>query len=89
MSGLNAAWLTSMLVPLDQVPYIDRPSIEIAKGESIEMPFKYVKGEDGKPVMPEVSRPLLSLLLMISSNLISSSHRACSPSSRTTPTKAF
>lgn len=42
------------LVPLDQVPYVDRPSIEFSKGESVEMPFKYVKGKDGKPVMPEV-----------------------------------
>lgn len=46
---------------LDEVPYVDRPDIALpAEGgahpnESVSMPFKYVKGADGKPVMPEVS----------------------------------
>ena len=43
------------LVPLADVPYIDRPSIQVSAAESVEMPFKYVKGKDGKAIMPEVS----------------------------------
>ncbi|KAF2690751.1 DUF431-domain-containing protein [Lentithecium fluviatile CBS 122367] len=39
-------------VPVDKVPYIDHPEIKINKYESTEMPFRYVKGEDGRPIMP-------------------------------------
>lgn len=49
-------------VKLDDIPYIDRPDIELGEGESVSMPFKYVRGEDGKPVMPEVSR-IVTLVL--------------------------
>jgi ribosome biogenesis SPOUT family RNA methylase Rps3 len=41
-------------VPLAEVPYVDRPSIQVSAAESVEMPFKYVKGKDGKAIMPEV-----------------------------------
>lgn len=41
-------------VPLAEVPYVDRPSIQVSASESVEMPFKYVKGKDGKAIMPEV-----------------------------------
>jgi ribosome biogenesis SPOUT family RNA methylase Rps3 len=41
-------------VPLAQVPYVDRPTIQVSASESVEMPFKYVKGKDGKAIMPEV-----------------------------------
>lgn len=37
------------------VPYVDHPDLKINEHESTEMPFRYVKGDDGKPVMPEVS----------------------------------
>nr|OQO21832.1 hypothetical protein B0A51_10140 [Rachicladosporium sp. CCFEE 5018] len=47
-------------IPLNNVPYVDRPNIEIAEGESVEMPFKYVKGRDGKPIMPEGMAALLA-----------------------------
>lgn len=49
---------------LQDISYVDRPDIKISadsdvkKGarpsESINMPFKYVKADDGKPVMPKV-----------------------------------
>lgn len=45
----------SSSVALAEVPYVDRPDIEVAKGETVSMPFKYVKGRDGLPVLPEVS----------------------------------
>lgn len=56
------------------MPYVDYPEIRIDEHESTEMPFRYVKDAQGKPVMPEVSRfpctdergkVFLLLLLMI------------------------
>jgi ribosome biogenesis SPOUT family RNA methylase Rps3 len=44
------------IVPLAEVPYVDRPSIQVSSAESVEMPFKYVKGKDGKAIMPEVGQ---------------------------------
>lgn len=51
----SAGLLTIIIVPLAEVPYVDRPSIQVSAAESVEMPFKYVKGKDGKAIMPEVS----------------------------------
>lgn len=51
----SAGLLTMIVVPLAEVPYVDRPSIQVSAAESVEMPFKYVKGKDGKAIMPEVS----------------------------------
>jgi ribosome biogenesis SPOUT family RNA methylase Rps3 len=52
----QSANATSFIVPLAEVPYVDRPSIQVSAAESVEMPFKYVKGKDGKAIMPEVSQ---------------------------------
>jgi ribosome biogenesis SPOUT family RNA methylase Rps3 len=41
-------------VPLDGIPYIDFPELKLDEHESTGMPFRYVKGKDGGPVMPEV-----------------------------------
>lgn len=68
MTTDTAARVTRIVVQerkrLDEIAYVDRPDIELpmaANGdggahpnESVSMPFKYVKGADGKPVMPEV-----------------------------------
>lgn len=40
---------------------MDRPSIQVSAAESVEMPFKYVKGKDGKAIMPEVSQSNVKL----------------------------
>ncbi|KEZ45204.1 hypothetical protein SAPIO_CDS2664 [Scedosporium apiospermum] len=40
-------------IPLDKIPYDDFPELKFNEHESTEMPFRYVKGEDGKPIMPE------------------------------------
>ncbi|KAI9780863.1 MAG: hypothetical protein M1839_006490 [Geoglossum umbratile] len=40
-------------IPLHQIPYVDFPELQINRHESTEMPFRYVKGEDGQPVMPQ------------------------------------
>ncbi len=42
---------------LEDVPYVDHPELRIDEHESTEMPFRYVKGEDGLPVMPKVRKP--------------------------------
>lgn len=41
-------------VPLEEIPYIDYPELRINEHESTEMPFRYVKGSNGQPIMPEV-----------------------------------
>ena len=41
-------------VPLEKIPYVDFPELKLDEHESTEMPFRYVKGEGGAPVMPDV-----------------------------------
>ncbi|KAK5138241.1 hypothetical protein LTR08_003302 [Meristemomyces frigidus] len=65
MTTDTAARVTRIVVQqgkrLDEIAYVDRPDIELPNGEggavnpneSVSMPFKYVKGADGKAVMPE------------------------------------
>ncbi|KAK5701592.1 hypothetical protein LTR97_004407 [Elasticomyces elasticus] len=67
MTTDTAARVTRIVVQekkrLDEIDFVDRPDIELpgtANGdgpghpnESVSMPFKYVKGADGKPMMPE------------------------------------
>ena len=68
MTTDTAARVTRIVVQegkrLDEIAYVDRPDVELpltAEGgaaaahpnESVSMPFKYVRGEDGKPIMPE------------------------------------
>lgn len=43
-----------MTVPLEQIPYVDFPEIHINVHERTEMPFRYVTGNDGQPIMPKV-----------------------------------
>ncbi|KAI5360042.1 putative RNA methyltransferase TK0422/Sfm1 [Septoria linicola] len=52
---------------LDEIEYVDRPEIPITDehgnvkpNETIEMPFKYVKGTDGKPIIPKGMLELLA-----------------------------
>lgn len=40
---------------LGNIPYTDHPNLKFSDHESTEMPFRYVKDKDGKPIMPEVS----------------------------------
>ncbi|RPA85964.1 DUF431-domain-containing protein, partial [Ascobolus immersus RN42] len=37
---------------LEKIKYVDFPEIRISKRETTEMPFRYVVGEDGQPVIP-------------------------------------
>ena len=43
------------IVPLERIPYVDDPELHVNKNESTQMPFRYVKGANGEPIMPEVS----------------------------------
>lgn len=45
------------------VPYLDFPELKFNEHESTQMPFRYVRGEDGKPIMPEVGLLTLALTL--------------------------
>ncbi|KAF2872488.1 SAM-dependent RNA methyltransferase [Massariosphaeria phaeospora] len=57
MSTDTAVRVTRMVVqdriPVEKIPYIDSPELIINKNESTEMPYRYVKGNDGQPIMPE------------------------------------
>lgn len=46
-------------VALSDIPYIDNPELRIDEHESTVMPFRYVKSENGMPVMPKVNQPVL------------------------------
>jgi ribosome biogenesis SPOUT family RNA methylase Rps3 len=48
-------------VPLEKIEYVDYPEIIVNKHERTEMPFRYVKGDDGQPIMPAVCLLVLSL----------------------------
>lgn len=39
---------------LEDIKYIDFPELKFNKHESTEMPFRYVKADDGSPIMPQV-----------------------------------
>lgn len=45
-------------VPLDEIPYVDFPTIRFNARESVEMPFRYIR-EGSKPVLPPGMRDLL------------------------------
>ncbi|KAI5296606.1 hypothetical protein KEM52_005903 [Ascosphaera acerosa] len=57
MTTDTAVRVTRMVVqdkiPLDKVPHVDYPELRINQHESTEMPFRYVKDSQGKPIMPE------------------------------------
>jgi ribosome biogenesis SPOUT family RNA methylase Rps3 len=44
-------------VPLAEIPYLDFPELKFNEHESTQMPFRYVKGDDDKPIMPKVGTP--------------------------------
>jgi len=48
---------TATIEPLAKIPYVDYPELKLNKNESTQMPFRYVKGKDGEPYMPQVSSP--------------------------------
>ncbi|KAI4233593.1 MAG: hypothetical protein LQ352_008241 [Teloschistes flavicans] len=57
MTTDTAVRVTRMVIqgktPLNQIPYVDHPEIRIDEHESTQMPFRYVKDTQGKPLMPE------------------------------------
>ncbi|OAA62547.1 DUF431 domain containing protein [Niveomyces insectorum RCEF 264] len=40
-------------IPLTEIPYVDFPELTFNEHESTQMPFRYVKGDNGQPIMPE------------------------------------
>lgn len=57
MTTDTAVRVTRMVVQesytLDTIPFVDHPEIKVDEHESTEMPFRYVRREDGSVVMPE------------------------------------
>jgi ribosome biogenesis SPOUT family RNA methylase Rps3 len=52
------------LAPLKEIPYLDHPELKFNEHESTEMPFRYVKSEEGEPIMPDVSDLIPSLTML-------------------------
>ncbi|OBW66508.1 MAG: Cutinase [Aureobasidium pullulans] len=40
-------------IELENIKYVDHPTIKVDEHESIEMPFRYVLDKDNKPIFPE------------------------------------
>jgi len=59
MTTDTAVRVTRMIVQegktLDTIEYVDHPEFKFGKNESTQMPFRYVKGDDEKPIIPDVS----------------------------------
>ncbi|KAI1495050.1 SAM-dependent RNA methyltransferase [Biscogniauxia mediterranea] len=57
MTTDTAVRVTRMVVEeqytLNKIPYLDFPDLKFNEHESTQMPFRYVEGPDGKPIMPE------------------------------------
>lgn len=54
LSILGNFLIETGIAQLDDIQYVDYPELRINKNESTEMPFRYVKGPNGEPIMPEV-----------------------------------
>ena len=44
---------------LDEIRFVDRPTIRFNKNESVDMPFRYVENGHGEPVMPVGMKELI------------------------------
>ena len=57
MTTDTAVRVTRMVImdqtPLDKIPYVDFPELQLEDHESTEMPFRYVSDKQGRPIMPE------------------------------------
>jgi ribosome biogenesis SPOUT family RNA methylase Rps3 len=56
---LTSSFTDYFSAPLEEIPWIDNPEIKVSRVESVEMPFRYVKGKNGEITVPEVSRDSL------------------------------
>ncbi|KAJ7625777.1 SAM-dependent RNA methyltransferase [Roridomyces roridus] len=46
-------------IPLDEIPYVNLPTITFNAKESVEMPFRYIAKSNGEPQLPPGMRELL------------------------------
>ncbi|KAL1715641.1 SAM-dependent RNA methyltransferase [Schizophyllum commune] len=62
MTTDTALGVTKLVVedktPIDEIPYVDMPTIRFNAKESVEMPFRYIS-RDGEPVLPPGMKELL------------------------------
>ena len=61
MNDCHGKKLKPFEVPLEMIPYVDYPELQIDEHESTEMPFRYVIDTNKSPIMPEVSHRLIWL----------------------------
>lgn len=54
VGGVELRLTFCAIAPLEEIPYLDSPELKFNEHESTELPFRYVKGDDGGPIMPEV-----------------------------------
>jgi ribosome biogenesis SPOUT family RNA methylase Rps3 len=58
MTTDTAVRVTRMVVedkiPLNRISYLDQPNLKFNEHESTQMPFRYVRGPSGRPIMPKV-----------------------------------
>lgn len=47
------------IVPMEEIPFVDNPTIRFDEVESVEMPFRYVRDKEGEPILPRGMRKLL------------------------------
>ena len=64
MTTDTAVYVTSLVVDqknkLDELPYVDFPTIHFNKQESVEMPFRYIEiAKTGEPTLPQGMKALL------------------------------
>lgn len=53
MTSPDGLYCMSFLVPLDKIEYNEFPTISFSKTESVEMPFRYIKADNGEPILPQ------------------------------------
>jgi ribosome biogenesis SPOUT family RNA methylase Rps3 len=39
-------------MPFDKIPFLDTIQIQTGEGEEVELPYRYVADEEGKPILP-------------------------------------
>jgi len=56
--------LIAVVVPLEEIKYVDHPEIKVDEHESTQMPFRYVLDAQGQPILPKVINPFLIVYML-------------------------
>ena len=44
---------------MEKIPFVDNPTVRFDEVESVEMPFRYVRDNEGEPILPRGMKKLL------------------------------